>query len=70
MTEVLVYLKNTTRHAQRESDIMFYSFTQDEIHTILYALYELKVNLDQRDLIENIKTQMFHNNFKAKRSVA
>jgi len=49
---------------------LFYSFTQDEIHTILYALYELKVNLDQRDLIENIKTQMFHNNFKAKRSVA
>jgi hypothetical protein len=49
---------------------LYYTFTQDEIHTILYALFELKVNLDQRDLIENIKTQMFHNNFKAKSKVA
>lgn len=70
MMELLRYQNGMISLARKESDIMFYSFTQDEIHTILYALYELKVNLDQRDLIENIKTQMFHNNFKAKRSVA
>jgi hypothetical protein len=43
---------------------MFYTFTDDEIHTILFSLLKLEVNVDQAELIENIKIQIERNRFK------
>jgi hypothetical protein len=42
----------------------FYTFTEDQIHTILFALLQLSMNLDQSDLIAEIKEQMAHNKMK------
>jgi hypothetical protein len=44
--------------------IMFYTFTDDEIHTILFALLQLNMNLDQQNLIDKIKDQIVNNKFK------
>ena len=43
---------------------MFYTFTDDEIHTILFALLQLNMNLDQQNLIDKIKDQIVNNKFK------
>jgi len=47
-----------------------YTFTEDEIHAILFALLQLGINLDQSGLIENIKDQMSQNKFKENNKVA
>lgn len=44
--------------------IMFYTFTDDEIHTILFSLLKLEVNVDQAELIEKIKLQIENNKLK------
>jgi hypothetical protein len=44
--------------------IMFYTFTDDEIHTILFSLLKLEVNVDQAELIDKIKIQIERNRFK------
>jgi hypothetical protein len=49
---------------------VFYTFTDDEIHTILLALLHLNVNLDQSDLIATIKDQMKANKMKETARVA
>jgi hypothetical protein len=49
---------------------MFYTFTDEEIHTILLALLHLNVNLDQSDLIATIKQQMKANKMKQSIRVA
>jgi hypothetical protein len=43
---------------------MFYTFTDDEIHTILFSLLKLEINVDQAELIKNIKLQIENNKFK------
>jgi hypothetical protein len=43
---------------------MFYTFTDDEIHTILFSLLKLEVNVDQAELIDKIKIQIERNRFK------
>ena len=42
----------------------FFTFSEDEIHTILFALLQLNMNLDQQNLIDKIKDQIFHNKLK------
>jgi|Wag4MinimDraft_6_1082665.scaffolds.fasta_scaffold01867_2 hypothetical protein len=51
-------------------EIVFYTFTDDEIHTILLALLQLGVNLDQSDLIATIKEQIKMNKMKQSTKVA
>ena len=51
-------------------EIVFYTFTDDEIHTILLALLQLSVNLDQSDLIATIKEQIKMNKMKQSTKVA
>jgi hypothetical protein len=42
----------------------FFTFSEDEIHTILFALLQLNMNLDQQNLIDKIKDQIVNNKFK------
>ena len=70
MMEPLRYQNGMIRLARKESDIMFYTFTDDEIHTILLALLQLSVNLDQSDLIATIKEQIKTNKMKQSVRVA
>jgi hypothetical protein len=70
MTELLRCQKLMINLVRKESDLMFYTFTDEEIHTILLALLHLNVNLDQSDLIATIKQQMKANKMKQSIRVA